>query len=51
MSTDFKKGDVIDISALYDGASFGELKGGIAAQVSTLSGHKAIYYPSAVRPI
>ena len=44
--TDFKKGDVIDISALYAGAAFGGIKGGTAAQLATLSDHKAIYYSS-----
>jgi Ca2+-binding RTX toxin-like protein len=44
--SDFKKGDLIDISALYAGTTFGGIKGGSAAQLATLSGHKAIFYSS-----
>ena len=37
--SDFKKGDLIDISALYAGMVFGGIKG-TAAQMATLSDHK-----------
>lgn len=44
--TDFRKGDLIDISALYAESSFGGLKAGTASQAATLTGYKAVYFSS-----
>jgi serralysin len=43
--TDFQQGvDLLDISALYEGISFGGLKAGKASDAASLSAHKAEYY-------
>ena len=44
--TDFQRGDLIDISALYADTTFGGLRAGKASQVATLDGYKAIYFSS-----